>query len=107
MTVGILPNVNVKSQNRVANSALSARSFAHRMVEEQPNKKPKKGGDRSAVALLKDVRQFGCAFQDTAAGIFSDFTDGHKNLGINSTSAIHKSYEASRRHPRKQRTIAW
>ena len=32
-------------------------SFPHRKVEEQPNKKPKKGGDKSAVAIVKDVRQ--------------------------------------------------
>ena len=40
-------------------------SFPHRKVEEQPNKKPKKGGDKSAVAILKDVRQLGCVFQET------------------------------------------
>ena len=40
-------------------------SFPHRNVEEQPNKKPKEGGDKNAVAILKDVRQLGCVFQDT------------------------------------------
>ena len=32
-------------------------SFPHRKVEEQPNKRPKKGGDKSAVAVVKGVRQ--------------------------------------------------
>ena len=39
-------------------------SFPQWEVQEQPNKRPKKGGDNSAVALLKDVRQLGCVFQD-------------------------------------------
>ena len=39
-------------------------SFPHRKVEEQPNKKPKKGVDKSAVATVKDVQQLGFASQD-------------------------------------------
>ena len=34
-------------------------------VEEQPNKKLKKGGDKSAVTTVKSVRQLGCVLQDT------------------------------------------
>ena len=41
-----------------------------------------------------------------AAGIFSDFTEGPKHLGTNSTSMIHKSCAASSKHTRKQRSIA-
>ena len=33
-------------------------------VEEQPNKRPKKDGDKSAVAIVKSVRQLGCVSQD-------------------------------------------
>ena len=40
-------------------------SFAHRQVAGQTIKKPKKDGDKSAVAIFKDARQLGCAFQDT------------------------------------------
>ena len=40
-------------------------SLAHRQVEEQPNRRPKKGGDKRVVAILKDARQLGCVFQDT------------------------------------------
>ena len=39
-------------------------SYAHRQVEEQPSKRSKKDGDKSAVAMLKSTRQLGCVFQD-------------------------------------------
>ena len=39
-------------------------SYAHRQVDEQPCKKSKKNGDKSAVAMLKITRQLGCVFQD-------------------------------------------
>ena len=39
-------------------------SYAHRQVEEQPGKRSKNNGDRSAVAMLKSTRQSGCVFQD-------------------------------------------
>ena len=39
-------------------------SFPHWKVEDQPNKRPKKGGDKSAVAIVNDVRQLGCVLQD-------------------------------------------
>ena len=42
-------------------------SFPHWKVEEQPNKKPKKGDDKSAVAIVKSVRQLSCVSQDTRA----------------------------------------
>ena len=38
--------------------------FPRWKVEEQPNKRPKKGGDKSAVAIVKSVRQLGCLSQD-------------------------------------------
>ena len=40
-------------------------SFPHRKVEEQPNKKQKKDGDKNAVAFVRDVRLLGCVLQDT------------------------------------------
>ena len=39
-------------------------SFAHRQVDEQPSKRSKKNGDKSAVDMLKITRQLGCVFQD-------------------------------------------
>ena len=38
-------------------------SEAHRQVEEQPGKRSKENGDKSAVAMLKITRQLGCVFQ--------------------------------------------
>ena len=52
MSIGILPNVSSMKLNRDVNSAQSAR-FPHWKVEEQPHKKPKKGEDKSAVAIMK------------------------------------------------------
>ena len=34
-------------------------------VEEQPNTKPKQGGDKNAVDIVKSVRQLSCVSQDT------------------------------------------
>ena len=39
-------------------------SHAHRQVDEQPSKRSKKNGDKSAVAMLKSTRQLGCVCQD-------------------------------------------
>ena len=39
-------------------------SYALRQVDEQPSKRSKKNGDKSAVAMLKITRQLGCVFQD-------------------------------------------
>ena len=39
-------------------------SYAHRQVDEEPGKRSKKNGDKSAVAMLKITRHLGCAFQD-------------------------------------------
>ena len=39
-------------------------SYAHRQVDEQPSKKFKKNGDKSAVTILKNTRHLGCVFQD-------------------------------------------
>ena len=60
---GILLSVNVIKQNQDVNSVTNV-LFTHRQVEDQPSKKPKKNGDKSAVALLKSTRQLGCVFQD-------------------------------------------
>ena len=39
-------------------------SHAHRQVDEQPSKRSKKNGDKSAVAMLKITPQLGCVSQD-------------------------------------------
>ena len=40
-------------------------SFPNWKVEEQPNKKPKKGDDKSAVTIAKSARQLSCVSQNT------------------------------------------
>ena len=68
------PKANLKSQNRVVDLAISARFRTGRLkfnlaksgkrVVREVIKRPKKGGDRSAVAIVKSVRQLGCVSQD-------------------------------------------
>ena len=81
VTIGILPNVNFVSQNRAPNSAKSAR-FRIGRSRKQPNQKPKNGGDKSAVAVVKDVRQVGCVSQDAEPPESSNvLRKGTKDLG--------------------------
>ena len=40
-------------------------SSPHWKVQEQQDTKPKKGGDKNAVATVQDARQLGCVLQDT------------------------------------------
>ena len=64
MTTGIFPNVNsvsLKSGCKFGDKCL----LPHWKVEEQPKKKSKQGGDKSAVATMKDARQLDCVCQDT------------------------------------------
>ena len=53
---------NSCSLNRDVNSAQSAHFRTGRL--RKPNTKPKKGGDKSAVAGVKSVRQLGCVSLD-------------------------------------------
>ena len=49
-------------------------SYAHRQVEEQPSKRSKNNGDKSAVALLKSTRQLSCVISGYGgAEVFIDF----------------------------------
>ena len=66
VTIGILPNVNFVNLNRVVNSVISARLHTDKLkANPAKKKKTRKNGGKSAVAALKDVRQFCCVFQDT------------------------------------------
>ena len=63
VSIGVLPNVNsIKTKSGCKFGAEC--SFPHWKVEEQPNQKPKKGEDKSAVAMVKSVRQLSCVSQD-------------------------------------------
>ena len=63
MSIGIFPNVN-SSKIKSGYTFGEVCSFPHWKVEEQPNRKPKNGDDRSAVVMVKSVRQLGCVSQD-------------------------------------------
>ena len=39
-------------------------SYAHRQIDEQPSKRSKKNGAKSAVAMLKETKNLCCVFQD-------------------------------------------
>ena len=97
--IGILPNFNSINLNRDANSVVDARLHTGRL-KVNPAKKSKEDGDKSAAGFfLKDPRQLGCVFQGhRAAWVFTDLMEEHKSLGIDSTSAIHKSYAAWCKH---------
>ena len=79
--------------------------FPHHKVDEQPNKKPKKGDyshkrresdNKNAVAIVKIVPQLGCVSQDSEA--FAGKTDA-KSLGTDSKSTIHSVYATSSKGP--------
>ena len=60
---GLLQNACSTSRRKDADLGKSA-LYVHRQVEEQLSKRRKKNGDKSAVAMLKSTRKFGCVFQD-------------------------------------------
>ena len=65
-------------------------SYAHRQVEEQPSKKTKKNGDKSAVAILKNTRQLGCVFSGYGvAEVFIDFAEALELTEANPMCSIH------------------
>ena len=71
-------------------------SYAHRQVDEQPCKRFKKNGDKSAVVMLKSTRQLGCVCQDDgAAEVFIDFAEELKHTETNPMCSIHKSRRKS------------
>ena len=94
--------------------------FPHHKLDEQPNKKPKKGyyspkriesEDKNAVAIVKTVSQIGCVSQDSESlvsqrGKTSPGKPDAKSLGTNSKSTVHSVYAASSKDPGKERTIA-
>ena len=100
-------------------------SYAHRQLEEQPTKRSKKKGDKSAVAMLKknehhhrtgrlvvnvyssNTRQLGCVFQGNgAAEVFIDFADELRHTETDSMCKIHENRCTSRSHSRPK-SFAW
>ena len=74
-------------------------SFPHWKVEKQPNKRPKKGGDKSAVAIVKSVRQLGCVSQDAESP--ESVTISWKSTKVfGSNRRVRFTRVASSKHPR-------
>ena len=61
-------------------------SYAHRQVDEQPSKRSKKNGDKSAVAMLNITRQLGSVCQ---AEVFIDFAEELKQTETIPMCSIH------------------
>ena len=82
-------------------------SNAHRQVDEQPSKRSKKNGDKSAVEMLKSTRQLGCVFQDVeppkSSSILRKSSDIRKPLRC---VQFTKSRRTSCLHSRPK-SIAW
>ena len=72
-------------------------SYAHRQAEEQPSKRSKKNGDKSAVAKLKSTRQIIglCISGYGAAEVFIDFAEELRRTETNPMCSIHKSCRTS------------
>ena len=72
-------------------------SYAHRQVDEQPSKRAKKNGDKSAVAMLKIYTTIGLRISRYgAAEIFIDFAEELKHTEANPMCSIHQSRVMSR-----------
>ena len=102
MILGILPYIKILSKKNLdANSGINVFLCSGRLKISSA-KKPKRNGDTSAVAIFKDARQSGLRISGyRAAEIITDFSEEHKILETNSTSASLKSLTASDKHSRK------
>ena len=68
-------------------------SYAHRQVDEQPSKRSKKNDDKSAVAMLKNARQFGLRIPGYgAAEVIFNLTEVLRHAETNPTCKIHECY---------------
>ena len=65
-------------------------SYAHRQVDEQPSKRAKKNGDKSAVAMLKKYTTIGLRISGYgAADVFIDFAEELNHTESNPMCSIH------------------
>ena len=98
--------MSVLRQNRVVNSAISAR-FRTERVRNTRIKRRKGWWQKCSGFSGRCTHSWVAYFRTQSAGIFIDFTEGHQSLGTNSTSTIHKSYSASCWHPRETNVHRW
>ena len=66
-------------------------SHAHRQVDEQPSKRSKKNGDKSAVAVLKNYSTIRSRIPRKGAAVFIKFAEEFKHTEANSMCSIHRS----------------
>ena len=93
-------HVNCTSLNRVANSVICARLHTGRLKVNLA-KGRKKDADKSAVAMLRNVRQLGCVFQDAEPPeSLSIIRKNPKVLGAS------RRGQFTCKHPREQRSVA-
>ena len=108
MNFGDLPKVNVTYRKESGCKFGDKCTFMHMQVEDQTSEKPKKDGDKSAVAILNDARPSGCVFQDIEPPESSSILRKSTKIWRPIRRVLFlKSHIASRKHPRKQRSIAW
>ena len=80
-------------------------SFPHLKVEERPNKRPKKGGDKSAVAIVKEYDSW-VVYRRTLSRLNLQrfFRKGTEVLGPIRRARFTRGVAASCKHPRKHRS---
>ena len=111
---GSLSSVSFTKQNRVAKPGISVCSRHHK-VDEQPNKKTKKGSysnkrresdDKNAVVVVKIVPQLGSVSQDSEALVSQKRKTAPekpdaRSLGTDSKSTVHSVHATSSEYPGK------
>ena len=75
-------------------------AFMHEQVEGQPNKRPKKNGDKRAVAMLQNSQQLGCVFEDIEPPKSSSIL--RKSTNILRTTRIVQFSNAALRHAKNR-----
>ena len=84
---GILQNACSSSPKMDADLEKSA-LYAHRQVEEQPNKRSKTNGDKRSVAMLNSTRQLGYG----AAEVVVNLTEDLRHAETIPTCKIHECH---------------
>ena len=65
-------------------------SYAHRQVDEQPSKRSKKNGDKSAVANIENYMTIGLRLSRYgAADVYNDFAEELKHTEANPMCSTH------------------
>ena len=87
---------NFCSTSPKKDAGLGKSALVHRQVEEQPSKRYKNNGDKSAVAMLKITRQLGLrTSRYGTAEVFIDFAEELKHSEANPMCSIHQSRRTS------------